>query len=167
MSQSRPSPSQLQNGTHLAVIAPLEQLVVLDALSGREGVNRAQANHRQLSADTDREAVFAWLAGFADSPNTLANCRREAERLLLWSLSERGKPLSSLTHEDLLVYQRFLGAPPTYWVMGGRKLPRSHPHCVPSPVLSRQRASARRWLSSTQCCPGSYRPAISRAIPSH
>ncbi len=143
MSQSRPSPSQLQNGTHLAVIAPLEQLVVLDALSGREGVNRAQANHRQLSADTDREAVFAWLAGFADSPNTLANCRREAERLLLWSLSERGKPLSSLTHEDLLVYQRFLGAPPTYWVMGGRKLPRSHPHWRPlagplSPASQRQ-----------------------------
>lgn len=143
MSQPLPSPSQLLNGTRLAVIAPLEQLVVIDALSGREGVNRAQANHRQLSADTDREAVFAWLAGFADSPNTLANCRREAERLLLWSLAERGKPLSSLTHEDLLLYQRFLSAPPTHWVMDGRKLPRSHPRWRPfagplSPASQRQ-----------------------------
>ena len=61
----------------------------------------------QISADTDRDAVLAWLARYADSPNTLANSRREAERLLLWSLLECGKPLSSLTHEDLLVYQRF------------------------------------------------------------
>jgi integrase/recombinase XerD len=144
MSQSPFSPSKT-SGVRLAVIAPLEQLVVLDdALSGREGNNRAQANHRQLSADTDREAVLAWLAGFADSPNTLSNCRREAERLLLWSLSERGKPLSSLTHEDLLVYQRFLGTPPAHWVMGsGRKLPRSHPDWRPfagplSPASQRQ-----------------------------
>jgi hypothetical protein len=35
----------------------------------------------------------------------------EAERLLLWSLVEIGKPLSSLTHEDLLAYQRFLADP--------------------------------------------------------
>lgn len=116
---------------------------MIDALSGKEGTNRASASHRQLSADTDREAVLAWLAGFADSPNTLANCRREAERLLLWSISERGKPLSSLTHEDLLVYGRFLGAPPTHWVMRGRKLPRSHPDWRPfagplSPTSQRQ-----------------------------
>jgi integrase/recombinase XerD len=143
MSQPLPDPSPMKD-TGLAVITtPLEQLVVLQALSGKEGINRAQTTHRQLSADTDREAVLAWLAGFADSPNTQANCRREAERLLLWSLSERGKPLSSLTHEDLLVYQRFLGAPPTHWVMNGRKLPRSHPHWRPfagplSPASQRQ-----------------------------
>ena len=143
MSQTLPTPLE-PSGARLAAMAPIEQLVVLDALSGRDGVNRARASHRQLSADTDREAVLAWLAGFADSPNTLANCRREAERLLLWSLSERGKPLSSLTHEDLLVYQRFLGAPPAHWVMGGgRKLPRSHldwrPFAGPlSPASQRQ-----------------------------
>ena len=28
-------------------------------------------------ADTDQQAVLAWLARFADSPNTLANARRE------------------------------------------------------------------------------------------
>ncbi|WP_440130605.1 hypothetical protein, partial [Escherichia coli] len=61
-----------------------------------------------ISAATDQEAVLAWLARFADSANTLANSRREAERLLLWSISERAKPLSSLAHEDLLMYRRFL-----------------------------------------------------------
>ncbi len=144
MSQPPSVTSEPSSTAHLAVIAPIDQLVVIDALSGRDGLNRARAGHRQLAADTDREAVLAWLAGFADSPNTLANCRREAERLLLWSLSERRKPLSSLTHEDLLVYQRFLIAPPAQWVMGtGRRLPRSHPDWRPfagplSPASQRQ-----------------------------
>lgn len=109
---------------------PIEQLALVDALSGQHGTNRSRAGHCQLAADTDREAVLAWLARYADSPNTLANSRKEAERLLLWSLIERGKPLSSLTHEDLLLYQHFLEdpRPRERWVMApGRKLPRSHP----------------------------------------
>lgn len=106
---------------------PIESLVVAEELSGRVGSNRS-LGHRQISADTDREALLAWLARSADSPNTLANSRREAERLLLWALVEAGRPLSSLTHEDLLVYQRFLAdpQPAERWVMTGRKLPRQH-----------------------------------------
>jgi integrase len=45
-------------------------------------------------------------------------------------LAERGKPLSSLAHEDLLIYRRFLAnpQPPEKWVMApGRKLSRSDP----------------------------------------
>jgi hypothetical protein len=34
---------------------------------------------------------------------TLQNYRKEAERLLLWSAIQFGKPLSSLTHEDCLL----------------------------------------------------------------
>lgn len=109
---------------------PMEALVMVDATSGQYGSNRSRAGHCQISADTDREAVLAWLARYADSPNTLANSRREAERLLLWALLACGKPLSSLTHEDLLTYQRFLAnpLPQAVWVMPeGRRLPRSHP----------------------------------------
>lgn len=76
--------------------------------------------------------------------------RKEAERLLLWSLVELGKPLSSLTHEDCLRYQRFLAdpQPATLWVTGGiagggRKHPRGdarwRPFYVPlSPASIRQ-----------------------------
>lgn len=123
---------------------PIETVVVDEVLSGRAGSNRSPG-HRQIAADTDREALLAWLARSADSPNTLANSRREAERLWLWALVEAGKPLSSLTHEDLLVYQRFLADPqPTErWVMAGRKLPRQHPDWRPfagplSPSSARQ-----------------------------
>ena len=105
-------------------LAPVCEIVVMDSLSGRHGTNRSRAGNRQLDADTDQQAVLAWLARFADSPNTLANARREAERLLLWSLTERNKPLSSLAHEDLLIYRRFLAnpQPADRWVMApGRK----------------------------------------------
>lgn len=125
--------------------APIDELVVVDALSGRTGTNRSHG-HRQIAADTDRDALLAWVARFADNANTLANSRREAERLLLWAWVELGKPLSSLTHEDLLLYQRFLAdpQPAERWVMPpGRKLPRNHPLWRPfagplSPASSRQ-----------------------------
>lgn len=117
-----------------AGLAPVGEIVVIDALSGRDGSNRSRAGNRQLDADTDQHAVLAWLARFADSPNTLANARREAERLLLWSLTERSKPLSSLAHEDLLIYRRFLAnpQPAERWVMApGRKAGRRDPHWRP------------------------------------
>lgn len=131
---------------YLVAPMPIERLVVPDALCGREGTNRSHAGHRQIAADTDRDAVTAWLARYADSANTLANSRREAERLLLWCLVELGKPLSSLTHEDLLMYRRFLSdpQPKDRWVMPqGRKLPRSQPGWRPfagplSPASVRQ-----------------------------
>ncbi len=117
-----------------AGLAPVGEIVVVDALSGRDGSNRLRAGNRQLDADTDQQAVLAWLARFAESPNTLANARREAERLLLWALTERSKPLSSLAHEDLLMYRRFLSnpQPAERWVMApGRKAGRRDPRWRP------------------------------------
>lgn len=125
-----PEPDPNPSLTPVASPPRLEEVVVLDALSGRLGSNRSRHGHCQIAADTDRDAVLAWLARYSDSPNSLANSRREAERLLLWAQVERGKPLSSLTHEDLLLYQRFLAnpQPAERWVMPlGRKLPRQHP----------------------------------------
>jgi integrase/recombinase XerD len=75
--------------------------------------------------------------------------RKESERLLLWSTTELRKPLSSLTHEDLLVYRRFLSdpQPAQRWVMTGRKVARADPSWRPfagplSPAS--ERASDRR-----------------------
>lgn len=120
-----------ENGAPVASgLAPVGEIVVIDALSGRNGSNRSRAGHCQISANTDQEAVLAWLARYTHSPNTLANARREAERLLLWAVIERGLPLSSLTHEDLLVYRRFLAnpQPAERWIMApGRKAARRDP----------------------------------------
>ncbi|MGX9936494.1 tyrosine-type recombinase/integrase [Advenella kashmirensis] len=98
-------------------------------LDGQRGKNRAYGNQLQIEANNDVEAITAWLARFTDSPNTFNNYRREAERLLLWATGVAKKPVSSLSHEDLLVYQHFLinPQPANSWIMSpGRKLPRTH-----------------------------------------
>lgn len=109
---------------------PLLSLRITPVLDGRQGTNRAERPERaQISADTDIEAITAWLARFADSPNTFNSYRKEAERLLLWSTISARKPVSSLTHEDLLAYQAFLSdpQPQSEWVMAGaRKVSRMH-----------------------------------------
>src|SRR5579863_10202016 len=84
-------------------------------LDGRLGTNRANGPHRQIAADTDVEAVRLWLAEYTASPHTLRSYRKEAVRLLLWATQTLGKPLSSLTREDFLLYERFLAAPTGDW----------------------------------------------------
>ncbi|MCP3023632.1 tyrosine-type recombinase/integrase [Cupriavidus basilensis] len=102
---------------------PIERLRLPAELSGAAGTNRARGGTPQISAAEDLAAVTAWLARYAETPTTLQTYRREVERLLLWAVMQHGKPLSSLTHEDLLVYERFLADPqPAWrWVMASRK----------------------------------------------
>ncbi len=115
-----------------AVPLPLERLQPPLALDGRAGGNRAGPDVVcQLAADNDLEAIQAWLAEFHDSPQTLRNYRKEAERLLLWALLERGKPLSSLTREDCLQYEIFLADPQPRERWRGTKAPRFSPRWRP------------------------------------
>jgi integrase/recombinase XerD len=110
------------------VPAPLDALVIPAALDGQDRTNRAAGRHAQIAANHDLDALRAWLARFTDTKTTFENYRKEAERLLLWSIVQLGKPLSSLTHEDLLAYQHFLAnpQPSADWVAGGgRKHPRT------------------------------------------
>ena len=111
---------------------PLERLRTLDIFDDRLGSNRAGPGVVcQLAANNDLDAVRAWLAEFHDSPQTLRNYRKEAERLLLWALLERGKPLSSLTREDCLLYETFLVDPQPYDRWCGPRVPRFNPQWRP------------------------------------
>lgn len=145
-----PSPYTPTENASLAVLspalAPIDRVQLPPELDGSFGANRATGNRPQIAATTDVAAIRAWLARFADTKTTFDNYRKEAERLLLWATVELGKPVSSLTHEDLLVFQRFLSDPQSAarWVMkGGRKVARSHPDWRPfagplSPTSQRQ-----------------------------
>lgn len=118
----------------IPAIAPLELVGLPDHLDGRTGSNRSTLGRSQIAAQTDIDALKAWLARFLDTRTTFDSYRKESERLLLWTTIELGKPLSSLTHEDLLVYQRFLGdpQPAERWVMkAGRKWSRFDPEWRP------------------------------------
>lgn len=112
----------------VAVPAPIEVIRLPNNLDGRDGANRAAGARAQIAADNDIDAIKAWLARFIDTKTTFDNYRKEAERLLLWCSLERGKPLSSINHEDWLCYREFLKnpLPASRWVSAdGRKFPRS------------------------------------------
>jgi integrase len=77
---------------------------------GSRGKLRASRRGCLLAADNDLEAVEAWL-GLQESESTQRAYRKEAERLMLWAIIERDKPLSSLAHEDAVSYRAFLRRP--------------------------------------------------------
>ena len=100
----------------------------------------------QLCADAsnDYQAVNAWLS-LHESAATQRAYRKEAERLILWAIVERGRALSSLTTEDAIAYRAFLRhpSPRARWV--GAPQPRSSPAWRPS------RATSRRARQPTRC----------------
>jgi len=113
--------------TPIVSVQPVGWLIVPDTLDGRDGTNRGDATGSQLAARNDLDAVRAWLSNYAETKTTFDNYRKEAERLLLWSVMQPGKPLSSLTHEDLLRFRAFLlnPRPEDRWVSAtGGKYPR-------------------------------------------
>jgi len=111
---------------------PGGQLVPPMELDGSQGQFRCPRERCLIGANTDAEAVAAWVAAKAKSkarraggartdagerPLTCTQLayRREGERLLLWAVLERRKALSSLTLEDAIAYRDFLMAPPPEW----------------------------------------------------
>jgi len=111
-------------------IVPWEQLAVPSELDGSRGSFRAPRATCTLRANNDYQAVQAWLA-LHDSLATQSAYRKEAERLILWAITERGRALSSLTNEDAVDYRSFLRhpAPRGRWI--GPPRPRSSPEWRP------------------------------------
>ncbi|WP_321894855.1 site-specific integrase [Paraburkholderia heleia] len=91
-------------------IAPWESLKLPHEVDGSEGTFRAPRATCTLDASNDYEAVQTWLA-LHESPATQRTYRKEAERLILWAIVERGRALSSLSTEDAIAYRAFLRHP--------------------------------------------------------
>ncbi|WP_066737551.1 phage integrase family protein [Cupriavidus sp. D384] len=109
-------------------IVPWERIELPQSVNGSHGAFRAPRAMCSLTADNDYDAINAWL-GLHEAPATARAYRKEAERLLLWAILERGKPLSSLTAEDATAYRAFLRAPTARWV--GPARPRPSPEWRP------------------------------------
>lgn len=76
------------------------------------GPNRAPLTvHTQIRARDDISAIESWLAEFKIKPTTYANYLKEGRRLALWAVNDLGRPISSLTHEDMVAYREFLMNP--------------------------------------------------------
>ncbi|HEX8885785.1 MAG TPA: site-specific integrase [Noviherbaspirillum sp.] len=121
-----------------AEVVPWETFVPPQDVDGSQGTFRAPKKTCTLNADNDYQAVQAWLS-LHESGATLRAYRKEAERLILWAILERGRALSSLTVEDAVAYRAFLRRPsPTHrWV--GPPKPRTSPEWRPfgGPLSSR------------------------------
>jgi len=94
-----------------AAIRPLADTHLSAQLNGSGGDNRADRARCQIDADTDLDAIVCFLAEYDRSPGTARIYQRECERLVLWSVHECGKPLSSLTRQDFEGYLNFLADP--------------------------------------------------------
>jgi site-specific recombinase XerD len=99
----------LQNTLPLAANT-LELVALRPDLDGSAGANRT-SGHNQLGATDDAAAVRQFLAEYTLSPATARTYRKEVERLLLWAVVQRGKPLSSLNRDDFVAYAAFLADP--------------------------------------------------------
>lgn len=130
----------------IAVPVPFESLHLPAKLDGSLGVNRARGANKQIAADSDADALKAFLARYVDTRTTFENYRKEVERLYLWAVFQLRRPISSLTHEDMLAYERFMAdpRPAEQWVSNSRRrLPRGNPGWRPfqgplSPTSRRQ-----------------------------
>lgn len=91
-------------------VVPWEKLVVPHEVDGTMGLHRAPRASCVLRANNDYEAVQAWLS-LHEAPATQRAYRKEAERLILWAIVERGVALSSLATEDAVAYRAFLRQP--------------------------------------------------------
>jgi site-specific recombinase XerD len=111
-------------------IVPWDALKLPHEVDGSAGTFRAPRATCTLDASNDYQAIQTWLA-LHESPATKRTYRKEAERLILWAIVERGRALSSLTTEDAIAYRDFLRhpAPRARWV--GPARPRSSPEWRP------------------------------------
>lgn len=91
-------------------VVPWDRLYVPEEVDGSHGTFRAPAATCTLRANNDYEAVQAWL-GLHEAAATQRAYRKEAERLILWAVLERGRALTSLTTEDAIAYRAFLRHP--------------------------------------------------------
>ncbi|WP_071333830.1 site-specific integrase [Burkholderia contaminans] len=91
-------------------IAPWEQLRVPHEVDGSRGQFRAPRTACLLNASNDYEAIQSWLL-LHESAATQRAYRKEAERLILWAIVERGRALSSLNTDDAIAYRGFLRRP--------------------------------------------------------
>lgn len=80
-------------------------------LSGVSGENRNVGSKCQINANNDLEAIQTWLAEYKNSASTYRAYQKEAERLLLWCVYQKNKPLSSLDRDDFEDYFQFLTNP--------------------------------------------------------
>jgi site-specific recombinase XerD len=111
-------------------VVPWESLRLPHEVDGSTGAFRAPRHTCTLDANNDYAAVQAWLS-LHESPATQRAYRKEAERLILWTIVDRERALSSLTTEHAIAYRSFLRRPTRRERWVGPMRPRTSPEWRP------------------------------------
>ncbi|HLO63585.1 MAG TPA: phage integrase family protein [Azonexus sp.] len=101
-------------------LVPIERILLPTGLDGHDGRNR-QAGLCLISARHDRDAIDAYLYKFRAQEKTRRAYQKEIERFLLWCITMRGTPMSSVLQDDCEAYKDFIGAIPESWIGQKRK----------------------------------------------
>jgi site-specific recombinase XerD len=135
--------------TSTSELVPWERLVVPHEVDGSMGLHRAPRASCVLRASNDYAAVQAWLS-LHEASATQRAYRKEAERLILWAIVERGVALSSLATEDAVAYRAFLRQPSPKGRWVGPAAPRTSAEWRPfaGGLSTRSRAYSLSVLSS-------------------
>jgi site-specific recombinase XerD len=105
-------------------LQPLTSMKWPADLMGTKGTFRKHGVNT-MSATNDLEAVRGWFLKIKDlSPFTQEAYQRSIERLILWSVHERKKALSSLDEADFFAFKDFLIDPPPHWVQSAKGSPK-------------------------------------------
>lgn len=107
--RSLPACALMQERRSTTAIAPLEKFLVPSELDGSTASNRYSGEPR-IKASNDYQAIKSWLDTKSGNQNTQRAYQKEAERMLMWSILERGKALSNLSVEDCVAYRNWLSA---------------------------------------------------------
>ncbi len=185
--RSLPATLLVQARSRETAIVPMETLTVPEALTGETGSNRHPGRPR-IDATNDYQAIQSWLTTKSGSPHTARAYRKEAERMLLWAIIERGKALSDLAIEDCAAYRDWLSqvgrTAPEQWLfrlpqnewIGKRNTPRFsvgwHPFDGPLSATSVRQAltiasGLFEWLVRVQYCAFNPWDAVSKGRVQH
>lgn len=117
------SRGQSQVAASVSPVLPLDRTEVASELRGHNGSNRAPVGGLQIEAKDDIEAMRCFLAEY-DRSSSHRIYARECERLVLWSIHDRQKPVSSLSRQDFEDYLSFLAGPEPSQMWCGPKAPK-------------------------------------------
>lgn len=102
-------------------IVPLELLKLPPELDGSMCMRKPSRSGVGPYANNDLDSISYWLTNSDLRQNTTREYRLHVERCLLWSVSEKGKPLSAISENDALEYIDFIRdpKPKSKWISVG------------------------------------------------
>lgn len=90
-----------------------------DELSGQAGSNRDYEFEPLIAAQTDSQAIFAWLDESPDGSSTRRAYEKEVQRLYAWALAYAGKPIGVDKDADIPAFGK-------YWVLNAQRIGDDH-----------------------------------------